>query len=136
MSSILPTGDTPAVDQSKLPADIRNAGPKAEQLYETALSFEQVLLGQLTQELQSSGGAIGGSGGDDGSDDSGSGSPSDSGDNVLMGMLPDAFAQGLTGAGGVGIARQLYDALALQAGIQTTPKAATSPAAGSPEAAG
>jgi Rod binding domain-containing protein len=124
MSSILPTEGigTAPIDQSKLPADVRNAGPQAQQLYETALSFEQVLLGQLTQELQSSSSAIDGSSGDNGSD--GSSSSSDSGDSMLMGMLPDAFAQGLTGAGGVGIARELYDSLAAQAGIQTTPKAA------------
>ena len=35
-----------------IPADVRKAGPKAEQLYETALSFEQVLLQQLTQGSQ------------------------------------------------------------------------------------
>jgi Rod binding domain-containing protein len=120
MSSILPigTGTTP-VDATQLPADVRAAGPKAQQLYETALNFEQLLLQQLTQALQSTTNT---DGSDDGSSDSGSddGSSiigSDSTTSMFGQMMPDAFAQGMTSAGGIGIARQLYDSLAPQAGI-------------------
>jgi hypothetical protein len=124
MSSILPTqlGAVTPVDQSQLPADVRKAGPKAQQLYETAMGFEQVLLSQLTQELQSSTGGDGSSGlfgTDDGSDDSGSSDGSDATTSSMMQLLPDALAQGMEGSGGIGIARELYDSMAARAGIST-----------------
>jgi Rod binding domain-containing protein len=110
--SILPTDPSglAPIDQSKLPTDVRKAGPQAENLYKTALAFEQVLLGQLTEQLQ----ATAGTSGDDEGDDSSSSDPSAS---MFTQMVPGAFAQGLTGAGGIGIARQLYDSLKTQAGI-------------------
>lgn len=128
MSSILPigTGTTP-VDAAQLPSDVRAAGPKAEQLYETALNFEQLLLQQLTQALQSTtntDGSDDGSGGDSGSDGSTDGT--DSTTSMFSQMLPDAFAQGMTSAGGIGIARQLYDSMKGQAGI-TTPTPVVEP---------
>jgi Rod binding domain-containing protein len=127
MSSILPTQltgtapiDTSPIDAAQLPADVRKAGPKAEQLYQTAVGFEQVLLQQLTQELQ----ATTGSGGSslDGSDDSSDGSTdgSDPSTSLMTQLLPDALAQGLTGSGGIGIARELYDSMRAQAGIPAT----------------
>ena len=119
MSSILPTGAGIApVDATQIPSDVRAAGPKAQQLYETALNFEQLLLQQLTQALQSTTDAGSADGGDDdssdGDDDTGG---TDSTTSMFGQMLPDAFAQGLTSAGGIGIARQLYDSLAPRAGI-------------------
>ncbi len=122
MSSILPTGNadplqstaiTP-VDATQIPSDVRAAGPKAQQLYETALNFEQLLLQQLTQALQSTTDAAGG---DDDSSDGADGT--DSTTSMFGQMLPDAFAQGLGAAGGIGIARQLYDSLAPRTGITT-----------------
>jgi Rod binding domain-containing protein len=100
----------PPIDAALLPADVRRAGPKAEQAYETALSFESVLTDQLTQSLTSalagSGSGTDGSGDDDPGDDS-----TDAATELTSQMLPDALTQSLTAAGGLGLARQLYDAL-------------------------
>jgi Rod binding domain-containing protein len=128
MSSILPTSlsgtapiDTSPIDAAQMPADVRKAGPKAEQLYETAMGFEQVLLQQLTQEMQATTGGDGSSldgsdASDDGSDDS-SDDSSDPSTSLMTQLLPDTLAQGLTGSGGIGIARELYDSMRAQAGI-------------------
>jgi Rod binding domain-containing protein len=94
---------TPAIDPTTLPADVRNAGPDAQKLYATALQFEQVLVEQLTKELDTSQQ-------DDGSSDD-SGNSSDASTSMASQMLPGAFAQGITDAGGVGLADQLYRSL-------------------------
>jgi Rod binding domain-containing protein len=91
------TAPTPPLDRSLLPADVRKAGPKAEQLYETALSFEGMLDEQLAQSITST-------------LQSGDDSPDGSTDVALQ-SLPTAFSQGLLADGGLGIARQLYDSL-------------------------
>jgi Rod binding domain-containing protein len=91
------TQPIPPIDRSLLPADVRKAGPKAEQLYETALSFEGMLDQQLAQSLTDSLQS------NDGSDDPGN--------QVALQALPEAFSQGLLADGGLGIARQLYDSI-------------------------
>jgi Rod binding domain-containing protein len=99
-------GALPPVDASLLPAEVRKAGPQAQKLYETALSFEGVLEQQLAQALTSTLQT------DPSSDGSSDDSSSDSASTTLLTqMLPDALSQGLTSAGGVGIAEQLYQAL-------------------------
>jgi Rod binding domain-containing protein len=108
----------PPIDQTLLPPAVRDGGPKAQQLYAAALSFEQQLTSELTQSLADSTQSQ-----DDGSSDSG-----DPTDDSLVGqtdatssmftqMLPDAMSQGLTASGGVGLADQLYTLLANAAGI-------------------
>jgi Rod binding domain-containing protein len=100
----------PPLDSALLPVDVRKAGPKAEQTYETALSFESVLTEQLTQSLTST--LTGSSTGSDGSDNDGSdGGSTDAATELTTQMLPDALTQSLTAAGGLGLARQLYTAL-------------------------
>jgi Rod binding domain-containing protein len=89
----------PPIDLSQMPSDVRSAGTKAQQLYATALQFEQLLLQQLTQQLDQT--TLDGS--SDGS--------SDGTTQLYSQMLPGAFAQGITDAGGIGLARQLYDSL-------------------------
>ena len=101
------------IDTSVLPPDVRAAGPAAERLYAGALGFEQELTQQLAQSLADSAQP------DDGSDD-------DSGDDAVMAgdattsmyqqMLPDAMAQGVTAAGGLGLADQLYRSLRMKDG--------------------
>jgi Rod binding domain-containing protein len=105
----------PPIDSALIPASVRDAGPKAQKLYTAALSFEQQLTQQLAQSLTStlqdpSAGTDGtdGTDGSDGSDDS---SGADSSTTMLQQMLPDALAQGMTQAGGLGLAQQLYEAL-------------------------
>ena len=94
------------IDAAALPAEVRKAGPEAQKLYASALSFESVLTQQLAQALTSS---I-----DSSSDDEDGGSSSDAGADVYKQMLPDAFAKGVTSGGGLGLAQQLYDALRSQ----------------------
>jgi Rod binding domain-containing protein len=107
-----------------LPPDVRKAGAKGEQLYRAALGFEQMLTQQLTDQLAAT---MQGTDGTDGSDNSGSSSddpssqsifPSDSGSSPMMTqMLPQALSDGITQAGGLGIAHQLYLMLAQQTGL-------------------
>lgn len=94
------------IDLSKLPADVRQAGSDAQKTYATALAFEKVLVEQLTKQLDPSSN-------DDGSstDDSGDGSGSDGTTAMYGQMLPGALAQGISDAGGVGLADQLYRSL-------------------------
>jgi hypothetical protein len=118
-STVLPT---------VLPPDVRKAGAKGEQLYQAALGFEQMLTQELTDQLAST---MQGTDGSDGTDSSGSSDssandpssqsifPSDSGSPVVSQMLPQALSDGITQAGGLGIAHQLYLMLAQQAGITT-----------------
>jgi len=96
------------IDTSLLPPDVRKAGPAAQQLYAGALAFEQQLTQQLTQSLADSAQAAGES---DNDEDSG-----DSTTSMYKQMLPDAMSQGVTAAGGLGLARVLYDQLRLRDG--------------------
>jgi Rod binding domain-containing protein len=89
---------TPPVDSSTLPADVRNGTTQDKQLYSTALQFENVLVQQLTKELDASADAQ--------DDDGGDGTT-----QMYQGMLPGALAESITGSGGIGLANQLYTAL-------------------------
>jgi Rod binding domain-containing protein len=80
-----------------LPADVRAAGPEAEQQYSTALAFERVLLGQLTKAMQAT---------VPGEDDDASAAT-----KTYRDMLPDTMADALTAAGGIGLADDLYRSL-------------------------
>jgi Rod binding domain-containing protein len=113
MSFVDPTS-MPAIDTTQMPAAVQKGGQKAEQLYSTALQFEQVLVQQLTQQIDFTG---------SGSSDDGSGDGSDGSDgttSLYNQMLPDALAQGITNGGGIGLASSIYDSLALQQGLPTT----------------
>jgi Rod binding domain-containing protein len=82
----------PPIDTSLIPADVRNAGPQAVKLYGVALQFEGLLTSQITQQMFDATQST-----DDGSD----GGPYQS-------MLPGALSDSITGAGGLGLADQLY----------------------------
>jgi hypothetical protein len=116
-SSLMPT---------VLPPDVRAAGAKGEQLYKAALGFEQLLTRELTDQLaQTMQGtdAMGSSDdGSDGSDDPSSQSIFSMGGTspVVSQMLPQALSDGITQAGGLGIAHQLYLMLAGSTGLDTT----------------
>jgi Rod binding domain-containing protein len=79
----------PPIDRLTLPADIRAASSQVQQQYAAGLMFEQELTKQLTKQL---------------SDDSSSLSSS-----PYASLLPDALADSITQAGGLGIARTLVD---------------------------
>ena len=98
----------PPIDQSKLPADIRNGSPERKKSYEAALGFERMFLQQLTKTLAQSSGLDGSdSSADSGSDD---GDGSDVATQTYQSMLPDTLADSLMSAGGIGLARQLVPA--------------------------
>ncbi|HEX5557138.1 MAG TPA: hypothetical protein VFX13_05900 [Gaiellales bacterium] len=109
-----------------LPPDVRAAGAKGEQLYKAALGFEQLLTKELTDQLaQTMQGTDATGGSDDGSD--GSDDPSTTSifsmggtSPVVSQMLPQALSDGITQAGGLGIAHQLYLMLARSTGLDTT----------------
>jgi Rod binding domain-containing protein len=120
-----------------LPPDVRKAGPKGEQLYQAALGFEQMLTQQLTDELAKT---MQGADGADGSDDSSSSNdpssqsifPSESSSSSMVGqMLPQALSDGITQAGGLGIAHQLYLMLAQATGLSAATGSAGSGSGGS-----
>jgi Rod binding domain-containing protein len=120
-----------------LPPDVRKAGAKGEQLYQAALGFEQMLTQELTDQLASTMQGTDGSGGTDSSSDPSSNDPSsqsifpsDSGSPMVSQMLPQALSDGITQAGGLGIAHQLYLMLAQQAGITSPTGSAGSGVAG------
>jgi Rod binding domain-containing protein len=114
MSFVDPTS-MPAIDPTQMPAAVQKGGQKAEQLYSTALQFEQVLVQQLTQQIDFTG-----SDSSDSSDDSSDSSSSDGTTSLYSQMLPDALAQGITNGGGIGLASSIYDSLARQQGLPTT----------------
>jgi Rod binding domain-containing protein len=115
MSSIDSTSGVPPIDVSTMPAAVQKGGTKAEQLYSTALQFEQLLVEQLTQQMSSL--TTDDSSSDDGSDD---GSSSDSTTSMYAQMLPGALAQGITDGGGIGLASQIYNSMAATQGLPTT----------------
>jgi hypothetical protein len=83
----------PPIDRSHLPADIRAGTPARQDAYEAALGFEQLLVQQLTETLAAtSRDALGG-------------------DSPYASLLPEAMADGVMNTGGLGLARQLADAI-------------------------
>jgi len=92
----------PPIQSALLPEDVRKAGPNAQRVYQTALAFESVLIQQLTESLGTT--LAGGTGASD--DDT-----ADAASALTTQMIPDALTQSLTGSGGIGLARQLYEAL-------------------------
>jgi Rod binding domain-containing protein len=98
----------PPIDSAQIPAAVRAQGPAAQKLYGVALSFEQMLTQEIAQALlpaQQDGG--------EGSSDAGdSGDPGgDASTSMVQQLLPTALAQGMTQAGGLGLADQLFQSL-------------------------
>jgi Rod binding domain-containing protein len=85
------------IDSSLLPADVRAGSQKDRDLYSAALGLEQLFLQQLTGKLAEA-------------TDSGDDDP-DGATEMYRQMLPQALAESVTAAGGVGLARSLYDSL-------------------------
>lgn len=95
----------PPIDSALLPADIRQAPQARKDAYTAALGFEQMLVQQLTESLASSARSAMG------------------GDSPYANLMPQAMADGVMDAGGLGLARQLTDAIA-PAQTPTAPEAA------------
>jgi Rod binding domain-containing protein len=116
------TSALPPIDQAALPAEVRNGTKQDKKDYEAALSFERMLLGELTKSLVDTAQPAGS---DDGSGDSSgdtstdgvdtSGQPQDASTSMYMQMLPDQLADAVTSAGGLGLAQSFYHTLKGQA---------------------
>ena len=89
-----------------LPADVRKAGKDGEDIYRAALGFERTLLEQLTKSM-SKDMAGGGDGGDDSGDGDGD-SGASAATSAYNDMLPGTLADAVTGAGGLGLAHDLW----------------------------
>ncbi|HEY1508677.1 MAG TPA: hypothetical protein VGF93_06730 [Solirubrobacteraceae bacterium] len=116
LNSALATGglnSAPAINPATEPAAIRNGGAAAKQAYQVGLSFEQMLVTQLTQELASTATNSGDDSSSDGSGDSGgSGGASglmgsDPASSAYASMLPQTMTSSIMAGGGTGIALQI-----------------------------
>lgn len=88
------------IDNSMLPADIRNGSQSDQDNYKAGLQFERQLVQQLTQTMADTTKAAT-AGGDDDSDGS------DAATNSYKQMLPGVMADAVMGAGGLGLARTI-----------------------------
>jgi Rod binding domain-containing protein len=79
-----------SIDQSLQPADVRNAPTEVRQQYHAALSFETQLVSQLAKQLSTTAGSA-------------------MQDGPYAQLLPDALADSITQAGGLGLARQMVE---------------------------
>jgi hypothetical protein len=76
------------VAAAALPADVRAAGPQAAKDFESALGFEQMLVGQLVKEMTPKEGPMG--------------------EGPYASTMQDTLTTALMGGQGLGLARQLY----------------------------
>jgi Rod binding domain-containing protein len=100
----------PPIDQSLLPAEVRNGTAKDKQTYAAALGFERTLMNELTKAMADTAKPIESDDSSDSGDDSSS-SSQDSATSMYMDMLPDQLANGLVQNGGLGLAKTFYDSM-------------------------
>jgi Rod binding domain-containing protein len=102
----------PPIDQSLLPAEVRNGSANDKKTYAAALGFERALMGELAKAMadtaQPAGSDDSGDSGDSGDDTS---TPQDATTSMYTQMLPDQIADGLEQNGGLGLAKNFYDAM-------------------------
>jgi hypothetical protein len=110
ISSDRSTRGLPPINQANEPAAIRNGDANAKKAYQVGLSFEQVLVDQLTQELAATATDSSSNGSDDGSGD-GSGASGlmggDAASSAYANMLPQTLTSSIMSGGGTGIALQI-----------------------------
>lgn len=95
----------PVVNQALEPEWVRHGSAATQKAYESALSFEETLVEQLSQSLAKTSG-MGGESSQE-SEAGGEGSASSSGDSQLSSMLPQALTASVMNAGGLGLAAQM-----------------------------
>ncbi|MEA2478945.1 MAG: hypothetical protein QOJ07_867 [Thermoleophilaceae bacterium] len=93
------SGSSSPIDVSSMPADVRKDGQEGEKAYQAAMSFESLLVKQLTKTLANSSAFGAGQDGD-------SGSPA-----AYRDMVADNMADSIARNGGIGIAESLYKSL-------------------------
>ena len=100
------TGISAAVAGATVPAAIRAEGPGAVQGFRAALAFESILLKQMLAEAlpESPTGASAGEGPFGGGEEEGSASSA----LPTAVSLPETVAEAVVGAGGLGIAAEMY----------------------------
>lgn len=101
-------GETPsisaAVMQAQIPADVRSEGSGAVKGYRAALQFESMLLKQMLSEALPESPAGTGLTGENENEGEGSALAAD----PTLATLPETVAESVVGAGGLGLARQMY----------------------------
>ena len=80
----------PMVPETALPASVRSGSTKDKEAYRAALGFEQVLLGQLVKSMAGTGPLA---------------------EGPYAAPVQDALSSGLVANGGLGLAKNLYEAL-------------------------
>ena len=80
----------PQIQETSLPAAVRNGSAKDKEAYRAALGFEQLLLGTLVKSMTSSGPLA---------------------DGPYAAPVQEAFTSSIVAGGGLGLGAQLYRAL-------------------------
>jgi hypothetical protein len=102
----------PAVNQALEPEWVRHGSASTQKTYESALSFEQTLVEQLSQSLTATSGLDGEAAQEeDSASEEGGSSASGAEDSQLSSLLPQALSSGVMNAGGLGLAAQMTRAL-------------------------
>jgi hypothetical protein len=121
LASDVPASTVPVVNQALEPASVRDGTPAVKQAYANALSFESVLVNELSEQLVQTAGI--GSGSTSPSSSSSSGVGGSSGDPTVSdfaSMLPGALTSAIMSDGGLGIAAQLLPSLDGSVGATTS----------------
>ena len=98
----------PVVNQALEPEWVRHGSASTQRAYETALSFEQTLVEQLSRSLTATSG-LDGESSQEGESTSQEGEPpaASAGSGELSSLLPQALSTGVMNAGGLGLAAQM-----------------------------
>ncbi|MGH2864697.1 MAG: hypothetical protein ACRDJX_05550 [Solirubrobacteraceae bacterium] len=107
----------PVVNQATEPEWVRKGSAATQKAYQSALSFEETLVEQLSQTLASTSGLSGESEAESGAEED----SSSAGDSQISSMLPQALTTSVMDAGGLGLAAQMTSNLeGLEGASQTT----------------
>jgi Rod binding domain-containing protein len=90
----------PPIDQSLIPAEVRNGSAADKKTYAAALGFERTLMTELTKVMT-----------DTAKPADGDTASSDAASSMYLQMLPDQLADSMQQNGGVGVAKTFYDAM-------------------------
>jgi hypothetical protein len=110
----------PTVNQALEPEWVRHGSAATQKAYESALSFEQALVEQLSKSLADTSGLSGESSSEGESGSEGGSAAGGASASQLSSMLPQALTAGVMDAGGLGMAAQMTRGLeGVQAGART-----------------
>jgi Rod binding domain-containing protein len=121
-----PTG-LPVVNQALEPKWVRDGSAATQKAYESALSFEQTLVEQLSQSLAKTSG-LGGESSQEGESGAEPGGASGANASELSSLLPQALSSSVMSAGGLGLAAQMTRELE---GVHGAPRMRSSGGTGS-----